>query len=313
MLVAVVASLLWTLVPAALSAQQPSIQGAIVESIIEQGFWDESGTLSSEDMSAVIAEHGESFAFAFTDRAYTVDNDPDRSAAALLALSTLEQLQIAGGPSTLLFVTADDATGATNEFAFANVVRSLEDFDRSAPAASFAAAASTIESLGSAVVPLEPQSAQTSFFAGSGLVIVLGVVAVLLGLASLRSSKKKRNRRVHTAAARDTTGDELQAMSDLILDLDPRVTIADDPELKDRFVDASTTYREVLEQAKEAVTGHEIADLRIKIAKARWKLDVVDAELEGTPPPQEPFTRNNSGSAWDSTRGTGGGGPHTGD
>lgn len=81
--------------------------------------------------------------------------------------------------------------------------------------------------------------------------------------------------------------------------------MADDRALKDRFVDASSTYREVLEKAEGAKTGHEIADIRIDISKARWKLDVIDAELSGKTPPQEPFTRDNSGSAWDSTRGKG--------
>ena len=94
-------------------------------------------------------------------------------------------------------------------------------------------------------------------------------------------------------------------MSDLILELDPRVTIANDDDLKARYVDASDTYRDVLEKFQSASTGHQLADLRLDISKARWKLDVIDAELEGEEPPPEPFTRDNSGSAWDSTRGDG--------
>jgi len=285
-----------------------SLQARIVASVLADGYWDESGGLSSAEMAEVVAEYGDSFAFAFTDRAYSVENQPDRSGAALLALSTLEQLQLAGGPSTLLFVTEDDATGATNEFIFSNVVQTLQSFDRSSPAASFAEAASRIESLGTTFVEVEPepQVAQTGFLGGLGILIVLGVIAAGLGLLSARTARKKRNNRVHTANARTSTRGELQAMSDLILDLDPRVTIADDADLKARFVDASDTYRAVLEEAESASTGHEVADLRIDIAKARWKLDVIDAELDGRTPPAEPFTRDNSGSAWDSTRGSGG-------
>lgn len=287
---------------------ETSIQAQIVASVLADGYWDESGSLSSAEMAEVVADYGDSFAFAFTDRAFAVENEPDRSGAALLALSALEQLQLAGGPATLLFVTEDDATGATNDFPFANVVQTLQDFDRSSPADSFAAAASQIESLGATIVAVapEPQVAQTGFFSGLGILIVLGVIAGGLALLSARSSRKKRNRRVHTATARTSTREELQAMSDLILDLDPRVTIADDKKLKERYVDASDTYRDVLEKADSASTGHEVADLRIEIAKARWKLDVIDAELDGRTPPAEPFTRDNSGSAWESTRGSGG-------
>ncbi len=140
--------------------------------------------------------------------------------------------------------------------------------------------------------------------------LVLGLIAgggAAIGLGY--TSRKKRTRVLHTADARDDTKAQLRAMSDLILDLEPRIVIANRPGLKARFADASRTYSTVLEHAELAVTGHEIADLRIEIAKARWKLDVIDAELDGRPPPDEPHRRDNSGSAWDSTRGTGGGGP----
>ena len=93
------------------------------------------------------------------------------------------------------------------------------------------------------------------------------------------------------------------------VDLEPRVTIANDMDLKERFTLASRTYSDVREAAEEAVTGHEVADLRLQIAEARWKLDVIDAELDGRPAPPQPHRRDNTGSAWDSTRGTGGG-PH---
>ncbi len=307
-LLATFAAVLFTAAPA--QAQTQTLQSEIVAAVLEDGYWDETGSLDRSEMAAVVAEHGDAFAFAFTDKSYEVQTDPDRSAAALLALSTLEQLGVAGGPDTLLIVTQDDATGATTEFAFANIVSTLQSFDRSNPEGSFAEAARVIADLGDTiVVPAEP--AQVGFLGGWGLFIVLGGVAGVLGLASLRTSRKKKNRVVHTADARTSTNMEIQAMSDLILDLDPRVTIANDPDLKKRYVDASDTYREVLEKAKDADTGHEIADLRIDIAKARWKLDVIDAELEGRTPPDEPFTRDTSGSAWDSTRGSGGGGPQT--
>jgi len=295
--------------------ESTSMQQEISTNLISQGFWDESSTLDPTQMGEIVAQFGDSFAFAYTDRAFEVQ-DPNQSAAALLALSTLGEVELNNGPRTLLFVTDDEATGASNEFPFINILQVLGDFDRSQPEASFAEAAQRIQVLGTEVSPsaLEAAQADTSalaqagdpgFFSGVGPFIILAVVTAVLAFLALGSSKKKKSRRIHTAPARDTTAAELQEMSDLILDLDPRVTIENDADLKARFVDAGDTYRSVLEDFQSAQKGHELADLRIDISKARWKLDVIDAELDGREPPAEPYTRDSSGSAWDSTRGDG--------
>ena len=298
---------------------QRSLQAIIAEAVLEDGWWDESGSLSVADMNALVTEFGDDFSFAYTDRSFEVQQDPNQNPAGLLAQSTLDILAGAEGPTTLLFVTGDQIGGATTAFPFFNVGQVMADFDRSDPPASFATAARELIALGDTFAPI-PEGAttesavdntptgdpETGIFAGMRILIILAIVAGALALASVISARNKAARRaVTTSDARDSTKDELQAMSDLILDLDPRVTLADDKSLKARFVDASSTYRDVLEKADAAETGHEVADLRIDISKARWKLDVIDAELSGRTPPKEPFTRDNTGSAWDSTRGRG--------
>jgi len=300
-LAAVIISMTSALTP--VSAQNGTVQARIIADVLAEGWWDEASVLSADDMGPVVSEWGDEFAFAITDRALVAADDPERNAAALLAQSTLELLVAAGGPETLFVVTETQVGGASTERPFLNLMSALEDFDRSAPEASFARAAELATSLGTEVQAVAP--AQTGFLADGRLFILLGIIVAILALASLRSSRKKKSRRVNTIGARDDTRAQLQAMSDRIIDLDPRITIADDPELKARYVEASDTYREVLEAEKDADTGHEVADLRVAIAKARWKLDVIDAELEGQPSPPEPFTRDTSGSAWDSTRGSG--------
>ncbi len=300
---------------------QRSLQAVMAEAILEDGWWDESGTLSSDEMDSLVAEFGDEFGFAFTDRSFEVTQDPGQNPAGLISQATLDLLATQGGPQTLLFVTGDQVGGATNTFPFFNIGQVLADFDRSSAPADFSRAATELLLLGDNFAPV-PESAladttdeadvtsnpETGIFAGMRILIILAIVAGALALASVISARNKKARRtVTTAGARDDTKEQLQAMSDLILDLDPRVTLADDRKLKDRFVDASSTYREVLEKAEGAKTGHEVADLRIDISKARWKLDVIDAELSGRTPPSEPFTRDNSGTAWDSTRGSGAG------
>lgn len=137
------------------------------------------------------------------------------------------------------------------------------------------------------------------------LAIVGGVGAALAATGGLFKRRKKTNRVEHTTHARDDTKAQLAAMSDLILDLEPRITIANDGSLAQRFATAGRTYIDILQREGKATTGHEIADIRVEIAQARWKLDVIDAELDGRTAPPEPFRRDNSGTAWNSTRGSG--------
>jgi len=134
--------------------------------------------------------------------------------------------------------------------------------------------------------------------------LIAGVVAVVAGGGFLRS-RKKTTREESTSGARTDTKAALTDVSNLILELEPRVTIANDAALRQRFADASREYSNVLVEADKARSGHEVADLRLQIAESRWRLEVIEADLDGTPPPPQPFRRNNDGSAWDSTRGTG--------
>lgn len=293
----------------ALGAQSgdQDFQGSLVEEVLDQGWWDDSGTLARDDMEALVDQWGPDFAFAYSDRTLDVQQDPALSAAALLAQSSLDRLQVSDGPHTLLLILGDDAGGATTAYPYPNVVSAMREVDRSDIVASFDDAAASLVDAGQTVRVVDV--AQTGFFGSGQMFLLLGIITAVLALASVRSSRKKKLRHVHTADAKSHTMLEIQEMSDLILDLEPRVTIANDADLKRRYTDASKTYSEVLEHAEQVETGHDVADLRLEIARARWKLDVIDAELEGRTPPPEPFSRDNSGSAWNSTRGTGAHGP----
>jgi len=285
-------------------AQTASFEDDLVRGVLEQGWWDDTGSLPADQMRLLVDRWGDDFAFAYSDRSFDVQQDQALSAAALLAQSSLNLLSGASGPSTLLLVVGDDAAGATTAYPYANVVSALQEFDRGDVVQSFEDAAAAIAERAD-TVPVGV--AQTGFFGSGAMFVLLGLVTAALALASVRSKRKKTARRVHTAAARTDTKAQIQEMSDLILELEPRITIANDPDLKQRYADASKTYSDVLEHAGQAGSGHDIADLRLEIANARWKLDVIDAELEGSTPPAEPFGRDNSGSAWNSTRGSGAG------
>jgi hypothetical protein len=311
-----VLGLLFVAAAGPVAAQELHVE--IADAIAEQGWWDDSGSLDASRMQELVAASNGAIGFAYTERSFDVAGDDNLQAAALLAQSALDELS-ARSPSveTVLLVTGDERSGASEVYGFSQVVLSLDGWvDGGDPVDSFAAVLERLEdpSLAPAAAPetgaddTVTSSAEQEVFS-LGRLILLG--AIVIGAFILWNTYKLRRntrRTVTTSSARDDTAAQLTAMSDLILELEPRVTIANDADLKERFTLASRTYSDVREAAQDATTGHEIADLRLEIAEARWKLDVIEAELDGRPAPPQPHRRDNSGSAWDSTRGTGGGG-----
>ena len=134
--------------------EQRSLQAIIAETVLESGWWDDSGMLDATEMDALVTEFGDEFAFAFTDRSFEVDGEPGQNPAALIGQATLELLAANGGPQTLLFVTGDQVGGATNTFPFFNVGQVLADFDRSNVPAEFRTAANELLLLGDSFAPI---------------------------------------------------------------------------------------------------------------------------------------------------------------
>ncbi len=311
------------LIALATPASGQQLQVDIADAIADRGWWDDSGTLDADRLDALVAASDGTIGFGYTERSFDVASDPNLQAAALLAQSALDELT-ARNPAvnTVLLVTGDQRSGASEVFTFSRVILALDGWEAGGDVIdSFA---SVVDRLNDPALAADTSQATAESGNGAdtvastddpgaftmGRLIFLGAIAIA-AFVLWNTYKLRRNRRrtVTTSGARDDTAAQLTAMSDLILDLEPRVTIANDMDLKERFTLASRTYSDVREAAEEAVTGHEIADLRLQIAEARWKLDVIDAELDGRPAPPQPHRRDNTGSAWDSTRGTGGG-PH---
>ncbi len=294
-------------------AAAQSLDADIAAAVADRGWWDETGALDADALDALAADY-ETVGFAYTDRTFAV-NDPAQAATPLLAQAVLDRLARTGsGVTTIVLVDGSSAGGASSTYSYSAMVRALDSIDRGDPEGSLRAVAESIATApsGSAAdaVFQGDQTGETSggsvFSFGRLLVLTIIVIAATVFWMAY-STRRKGVRTESTADARGDTRAQLTAMSDLIVDLEPRIVIAADSGLRQRFADASRTYSAVLERADAATNGHEIADLRLEIAKARWKLDVIEAELDGTEPPPEPHVRDTSGSAWDTTRGTGGG------
>jgi len=297
---------------APLAAQ--SLDSDIAAAVADRGWWDETGLLDDDSLDALVSDHGESIGFAYTDRTFAV-NDPGQSATPLLAQAVLDRLASVGSPvTTVVLVDGSSAGGASTEFAYSDLVLALDSVDRRDPVASFRRIAESLSSapressVGSAFDGSDNVGSSGGSVFSFGRLLVLAVIVIAATVFWMAYSTRRKGVRVEsTADARGDTRAQLAAMSDLIVDLEPRIVIANDAGLRQRFADAGRTYSGVLERADSVTTGHDIADLRLEIAKARWELDVIEAELDGTEPPPEPHVRDDSGSAWDTTRGTGAG------
>ena len=295
--------------PSAVGAQ--GLEADIADGVIERGWWDETESLDPTQLDALVERHDGRIAFGVTDRRFAVNDDANVAAAPVLAQAVLDVVIRAGTPvETVIIVDGSGAGGASVTYSYRSVVLSLDALDRTDVLASFGAIAAALEQDGqSDLTAFEGESTEdpgSTFTFGRVLLLALIVVAMAV-LGMTYTARRKSTRTASTAGARNDTKSQLTAMSDLIFELEPRIVISVEPALKERFAAATKTYSEVMERAQDATDGHEVADLRIDIAKARWQLDSIEAELDGVAPPPEPFTRDVSGSAWDSTRGTGGG------
>ena len=76
--------------------EQRSLQAVIAEAVLADGWWDDSGTLDASEMDDLVAEFGDEFAFAFTDRSFEVSGEPGQNPAALIGQATLELLSSDG-------------------------------------------------------------------------------------------------------------------------------------------------------------------------------------------------------------------------
>ena len=142
--------------------EQRSLQAVIAEAVLADGWWDDSGTLDASEMDGLVAEFGDEFAFAFTDRSFEVSGEPGQNPAALIGQATLELLSSDGGPRTLLFVTGDQVGGATSTFPFFNLGQVLADFDRSNAPFEFRTAANELLILGNTFAPIPEGAADPS-------------------------------------------------------------------------------------------------------------------------------------------------------
>jgi hypothetical protein len=110
----------------------------------------------------------------------------------------------------------------------------------------------------------------------------------LIGFLFWRSRRAKQQQvELDMDTARAELREETTAASDLIWELAERITAAP-LDVQQLFEEASDTFQEVGEQAETVTTPVEMQELIRRLGRATWQLEVVEARIEGRPPPPEP-------------------------
>ncbi len=125
----------------------------------------------------------------------------------------------------------------------------------------------------------------------------LGSILLLLALAGggFVAVRYLRNRgRARRQAEEDLEADraeieeQLRDNADAVLSLGDRVIASGDSDLMDLYEEASGTYQDVSLAVDAATTADEIDALDDRIDEAEWQFQVIEARLEGEPPPPSP-------------------------
>lgn len=117
------------------------------------------------------------------------------------------------------------------------------------------------------------------------LLIVIAGGALVLWLSS-RSSKKDAERAIESA--RVEVKKRLDAVANDIIDLEDEVTASTDPAVGVLYESATVAYARALGTYQGAASPEELIDTAEELDMAIWRLDSVEALLDGEDPPPKP-------------------------
>lgn len=267
----------------------------VVEELIEQGFYVEPGAenTASEMRSIGTLSSDEGIAVAL------LADEVDGSAQDFADLVFGEIAGRGSAIHTVLVITPGELGIASNRYAVGQTDRALTRFT-SAGGDAVSGVEALYDSLVGAAVPTPdpnptgvpvPNTGSDGSSTGGGIPIlpVLGIGAVGFGGTWLYTKRKSdKTRAENLEAARSELNDQVSAIAQMVYDLNDRVTLSDDDDLQLRFQEASIEYNEVDESLDTIDNGPDMAELNDRVDQLRWRLDWVEARLDGRPVPPEP-------------------------
>ncbi len=132
-------------------------------------------------------------------------------------------------------------------------------------------------------------AAESSGGGGSGfLIFLLIVVGGIVGLVLFTRSRNRKKVEAELTQRRATVNDELAAIGADIVELEDRVTFADDDEATKHFRLGNEQYIELQDQLAAATTLWEVTQVDYAADTAAWHLDASEAIIDGEDIPEEP-------------------------
>ncbi|MEE9413855.1 MAG: hypothetical protein V3V01_01145 [Acidimicrobiales bacterium] len=267
----------------------------VVDELIEQGFYVEPGAENTASELRSIGSQASDDGIGVVLLADEVDGSAQDFADDLVDAVVLGNSNL----HTVMVITPGELGIASNRYSAGQTDRALLRFT-SAGGDAVSGVEGVYESLvGSATANPEPggddegpaRDSGGSSSSGDGIPLlpVLGVGAVGAGGAWLYSKRKAdKAREQNLEVARSELNAQVSGIAQMVYDLNDRVTLSDDDDLMLRFQEASIEYNAVNELLDGIDNGPDMAELNDRVDQLRWRLDQVEAKLDGRPLPPEP-------------------------
>ncbi len=258
-------------------AAQPVDVAATLEA---QGFFVETG--STADAHAVETAVSEA-RFSGGDLSIAVLATEPPGGATIFAENTLDAM---GGTGTV-FVVAPETVGWASQ----GDIYTREQLDAATDASLDGATDTEVVELFVSTL-LDRPIGDAEPGGGGGLPwgwIILGLIiaggAFIFWRAS-RSSKEAKQKSID--AARTAVKERLDAVANDIIDLEDEVSASDDPAVPVLYASATEEYAKALDTYERAMAPQELLDTAEELDMAIWRLDSVEALLDGQPVPPKP-------------------------
>ncbi len=143
----------------------------------------------------------------------------------------------------------------------------------------------------------DTDTGSTSTGSSGGGVSIWPILAIgVLGFMAFSFwSKRKatKQQQANLEQARGEIKSQLSSIAQMVYDLNDRVTLSDDDEVRGDFAKASGEYQMLVEEVDVADDGPELAALTDRADQLRWQMEVIEARLDGREPPQAPVAPRN--------------------
>ncbi len=139
----------------------------------------------------------------------------------------------------------------------------------------------------SASEPGAPSSADSGGGISIWPILAVGVIA-FLGFSFWSKRKVAKQQQANLEQARSEIKSQLSSIAQMVYDLNDRVTLSDDDDIRGDFATASGEYQSLVEAVDAADDGPELAALTDRADQLRWQMEVIEARLEGREPPPAP-------------------------